>query len=26
MKKCNRCGYTTSEDFQYCPKCNYPLS
>lgn len=26
MKKCNRCGYTTSEDFQYCPKCAQPLN
>jgi len=24
-KKCNRCGYTTCEDFQYCPKCSHPL-
>lgn len=25
IKKCIRCGYTTNEDFQYCPKCANPL-
>ena len=24
-KVCHQCGYTTSEDFIYCPKCGYKL-
>ena len=24
-KNCPYCGYTTSEDFQYCPKCGRPF-
>ena len=24
-KSCPHCGYTTSEDFQYCPKCGRPF-
>jgi len=24
-KKCSQCGYTTYEDFQYCPKCAHPF-
>jgi len=23
---CRRCGYTTAEDFRYCPKCGEPLN
>ncbi|HHT66460.1 MAG: zinc ribbon domain-containing protein [Caldicoprobacterales bacterium] len=25
IKRCRQCGYTTDEDFQYCPKCAQPL-
>ncbi len=25
-KKCDQCGYETSEDFDYCPKCGARLS
>ncbi|MGI6539095.1 MAG: zinc ribbon domain-containing protein [Caldicoprobacterales bacterium] len=25
LKKCSQCGYTTNEDFQYCPKCAHSL-
>src|SRR5690554_2856253 len=24
MKRCNQCGYTTNQDYQYCPKCANP--
>lgn len=25
MKSCSQCGFTTSQDYQYCPKCANPL-
>ncbi|MCR5627115.1 MAG: zinc ribbon domain-containing protein [Lachnospiraceae bacterium] len=25
-KKCDRCGYETQEDFEYCPKCGNKLN
>lgn len=25
IKRCSQCGYTTNEDFHYCPKCAHPL-
>lgn len=25
MKHCSYCGFTTEEDFQYCPKCGREL-
>ena len=25
MKRCENCGYTTTEDFTYCPKCGQRL-
>ena len=26
FKRCNHCGYETSEDFEFCPKCGNQLS
>lgn len=25
IRRCGKCGFTTEEDFQYCPKCGNPL-
>ena len=25
VKHCSYCGYTTTEDFQYCPKCGHEM-
>ncbi|MFR4404383.1 MAG: zinc-ribbon domain-containing protein [Agathobacter rectalis] len=25
MKRCSNCGYTTTEDFEFCPKCGRRL-
>ena len=26
MKRCRNCGFSTTEDFEYCPKCGTRLS
>lgn len=26
IRRCNHCGFTTEEDFSYCPKCGNPLN
>jgi rubrerythrin len=25
VKRCSTCGYSTSEDFKFCPKCGNPF-